>query len=281
MEVKRALYLLVISAALSAFAGAAQAKGMDFTQAVQVGKAAYGGDAGAFRRLLADAQAGSVAGESVLGALYELGSPTMRRQDTEAAKWFRKAAEQGEPQAQFGLGVMYANGRGVPQDYAQAMKWFRAAVDRGNLAPSFYLGLFYENGLGVAKNDAEAVKWYTKAAALGPTGLHFDLAVGVGKGLHATDGESEVISNLAMVPPQAQVGAEYNLGMLYWNGRGVPVDRVGAYKWFVLAAGHGNRLAEYNLRMLARGMSDAQIAQARTEAATWTREHGREALAAK
>jgi TPR repeat protein len=263
-----------MSAVLVALTGAAQAQGMDFSQAVQVGKAAYGGDAAAFGRLLADAQAGSAAAESVLGALYEVGSPTMRRQDGEAAKWLGKAAEQGEPQAQFGLGVMYANGRGVPQDYAQAVKWFHAAVDRGNLAPCFYLGLFYENGLGVAKNDAEAVKWYTKAAAAGQTGLQFDLAVGVGKGQHAADGESEVISNLSMVPPQALVGAEYNLGMLYWNGRGVPVDKVAAYKWFVLAAGHGNRLAEYNMRLLARRMSDAQIVQARTEAAAWVRENG-------
>ena len=43
----------------------------------------------------------------------------------EAVKWFRKAAEQGNASAQSNLGVMYAEGRGVPQDDAEAVKWYR------------------------------------------------------------------------------------------------------------------------------------------------------------
>jgi len=280
----RASWALLVMGLAAALPGAGQAKGMDFPQAVEVGKAAYDGSAAAFGKLLADAEAGSVGAASVLGALYEAGSPTLRRDNGLAAKWFRKAAEQGDAQAQFGLGVMYANGRAVPQDFAAALKWFRAAVDQGNTAPYFYLGLLSENGLGAAKNYGEAVKWYLKAAAAGVVGLQFDLAVGQGKGMRPADDNSEVISNFAMVPVQAQVGAEYNLGMLYWNGKGVPADPVGAYKWFVLAARHGNRLAEYNMRLLARRMSDEQIATAQTQAAAWLREHagqGQGALAAK
>ena len=39
--------------------------------------------------------------------------------------WFRKAAEQGNRDAQYGLELMYEEGQGVPQDYAQAALWYR------------------------------------------------------------------------------------------------------------------------------------------------------------
>jgi uncharacterized protein len=50
----------------------------------------------------------------------------------EAVKWFRKAADQGNPFAQIKLAEMYSDGRGVPQDYGEAVKWFRKAADQGN-----------------------------------------------------------------------------------------------------------------------------------------------------
>ncbi len=47
-----------------------------------------------------------------------------------ALQWYRKAAEQGEVTAQYNLGVMYDNGQGVPQDYAQAHMWYNLAASR-------------------------------------------------------------------------------------------------------------------------------------------------------
>lgn len=49
---------------------------------------------------------------------------------SEAAGLFRKAAESGNPSAQFNLGMLYKAGRGVRQDYAEAVKWFRKAAER-------------------------------------------------------------------------------------------------------------------------------------------------------
>ena len=45
-------------------------------------------------------------------------------------RWYRLAAEQGLASAQGTLGFMYANGRGVPQDYVQAHMWFNLAASR-------------------------------------------------------------------------------------------------------------------------------------------------------
>ena len=50
----------------------------------------------------------------------------------EAAKWWRKAAGQGCPDAQYNLGVVYRASRGVPQDYVQAHMWFNLSAAHGD-----------------------------------------------------------------------------------------------------------------------------------------------------
>lgn len=52
--------------------------------------------------------------------------------EAEAARWWRKAAEQGDVEAQSHLGMMYANGRGVPKDEVEAVRWFRKAAKQGD-----------------------------------------------------------------------------------------------------------------------------------------------------
>lgn len=46
-----------------------------------------------------------------------------------AARWRRRRAEQGDARAQFGLGLMYDAGQGVPQDDSEAAKWYRKAAE--------------------------------------------------------------------------------------------------------------------------------------------------------
>jgi hypothetical protein len=70
----------------------------------------------------------------------------------EAAKWYRKAAEQGIDEAQFNLGLMYDKGQGVLQDYAEAVKWYRKAAEQGIDEAQFSLGKMYYRGRGVPKD---------------------------------------------------------------------------------------------------------------------------------
>ena len=46
--------------------------------------------------------------------------------------WYRLAAAQGYALAQFNLGLMYARGTGVPEDYVQAYKWWNLAAASGD-----------------------------------------------------------------------------------------------------------------------------------------------------
>jgi len=63
--------------------------------------------------------------------MYQKGQG-VAKDDTQAVSWFRKAAEQGYPNAQYNLGVRYQEGKGVPKDEAQAKEWFRKAAAQGN-----------------------------------------------------------------------------------------------------------------------------------------------------
>lgn len=83
---------------------------------------------------------------------------------TEEAKRITKAAEQGNADAQFLLGMRYYIGSGVQQDYTEAAKWFRKAAEQGYADAQFLLGKQYEQGIGVPEDPREAARWYAKAA---------------------------------------------------------------------------------------------------------------------
>ena len=64
--------------------------------------------------------------------------------------------------AQFNLGVLYNDGRGVQQDYAAAALWYRKAADQGHAGAQCNLAILYNHGTGFAQDHAEAIMWFTK-----------------------------------------------------------------------------------------------------------------------
>jgi TPR repeat protein len=101
------------------------------------------------------------------------------KNDAEAVKWFRKAADQGYAVGQYNLGIMYANGRGVERNDAEAVKWYKKAAEQDNLDAMCNLGLMYEQKrAGFNLNSAgEAMAWYQKAADKGHAGAQYNLAI--------------------------------------------------------------------------------------------------------
>ena len=62
------------------------------------------------------------------------------KNDVEAAKWNRLAADLGAAEAQAKLGELYFDGKGVPQSDAAAERYFRLAADQGNSNAQYFLG---------------------------------------------------------------------------------------------------------------------------------------------
>jgi TPR repeat protein len=151
-----------------------------------------------------------------------------------AARWFRKASEQGHARAQHQLGRMYLFGTGVIQNYTEALKWFRKAAEQGDASAQESLGVMYYLGQGIGRDYGEAANWFRMAAEQGDT------------------------------------SAQYKLGVMYYLGEGVPQDYIHAHMWSNLAArsfvpGTFNR----NLDLIARQMTPQQIVEAQRLSHEW------------
>jgi TPR repeat protein len=76
-------------------------------------------------------------------------------------------AERGDPAAQYKLGVMYADGQDVAQDFQEALKWFRLSAAQGNSEAQANLGALYHGGFGVQEDYVQAMMWFMIAKASG------------------------------------------------------------------------------------------------------------------
>ena len=134
--------------------------------------------------------------------------------DANTVQQQRKAAEQGDANAQFFMGWLYANGDGVPKDDAQALSWYRKAAAQKHNGAQNNLGWMHDSGRGVPKDSTEAANWYLKAAQNG------------------------------------NAHAQNNIGLKYENGTGVEKNISEAMRWFEAAAAQGHEDAKKNLARL-------------------------------
>jgi uncharacterized protein len=118
---------------------------------------------------------------------------------TKAAEFWRPLAENGDAAAQYLLGDLYMEGKGVERNDATAFMWFQRAANQGDARAQYNLGASYAEGAGVQKSEVDAARWFQRAAN---QGMPF---------------------------------AQLNLGLLYAAGNGVPQDNVEAFKWLELA----------------------------------------------
>lgn len=87
-----------------------------------------------------------------------------------ALKLWLSAAENGDPDAQYYVGVLYEKGAEGQPNYAKAAGWYRQAADRGVRRAAINLGRLYEQGLGVERSTSEARKWFAKANGVAELG---------------------------------------------------------------------------------------------------------------
>lgn len=128
--------------------------------------------------------------------------------------WLRGAAHRGNAQAQHILGLRYAQGLGVKQNYERANYWFFRAAEQHLAAAENDLGFDYAWGRGMPVNIHMGNEWYRRAAH------------------------------------QGYAPAETNLGFDYANGFGVPVNRGRAIWWWKRAARQGDPDAARDLAAL-------------------------------
>ncbi len=109
---------------------------------------------------------GNAAAQFNIGGLYENGEG-VEQDYAEAARWYRKAADEGYAKAQHKLGYLYDRGLGVKEDSAEALRWYERAAAQGDIEAQIFVGSRYMLGIGVAPSYTEGMHWYRKAADQG------------------------------------------------------------------------------------------------------------------
>ena len=118
-----------------------------------------------FASVAKKAKQGDAEAQNQLGLMYAKGKGVTQNYQ-QAFKWYQKAAEQGHAQAQFLLSISYIGGYGVTKNSQEGVKWLQKAAEQGHAEGQSLLGAMYDTGKGVTQNYQEAVKWLQKAAEL-------------------------------------------------------------------------------------------------------------------
>lgn len=199
------------------------------------------------------ADQGNATAQDDLGVMYAEGHGVPRSY-AKAARWFRKAAEQGNADAQSSLGVAYANGQGVPRSYAKAARWFRKAADEGNAAAQFFQGVMYAKGQGLPQDYVKAAQWFRKAAVQRDAAAQYALGVMYADGRGVRQSYEEAAQWYRKAAKQGNANAQSSLGLAYATGRGVAQDYAKTAHWFRKAAEQGDADAQFDLGLMyARG----------------------------
>jgi TPR repeat protein len=200
------------------------------------------------------AEQGDVEAQFNLGLFYFNGQG-VPQDYAQAAVWYRKAAEQGNGRAQSALGQLYFYGQGVSQDYVQSATWFRKAAEQGDANAQDGLGWQYYSGHGVPQDFVQAVVWYRKAAEQGKADAQFTLSKLYYSGQGVEQDYVQVAEWSRKAAEQGNIDAQGGLGHLYAAGNGVPQDYLEAYFWLNLAAAS------------SKGKEQERVTKARDEAA--------------
>ena len=182
------------------------------------------------------------------------------------APWLDQRAKNGDAIAQYRLGVLYALGQGVRQDYQHAAMLFKAAAEGGVAEAQYNLGVMYGDGLGIGRDDVRAAEWYQKAAAQGNPNAAFNLGVAYSNGTGVPQSMDEAAHWFRRAAAAGIVNAQFNLGLLYERGDGLPVSQVEAYAWYSAAAGRGDSGAAQRRDRLAPLLAPATLKEAKARA---------------
>ena len=173
-----------------------------------------------------------------------------------ALEWLTEAAEAGLVHAQYELGKIYRDGRGVEKDALLAAAWLTRAAEQGSDAASYALGaLLLTGGEGLAKDILSALNWLRRSAEDGNQYAQYQLGRLLLRGEDAPREIEEAVRWLTASAEQGNRYAQYALGKLYLMGKEVPRDPEAAVRWFTLSAAQGNEYAQYFLDHMDEGLS--------------------------
>jgi hypothetical protein len=173
----------------------------------------------------------------------------------QARQWIEKSAAQNEPRGQYLLGMLKLEGRaGIERDEAEAARLIRLAAEGRDRDAQYRMAQMYGTGQGVEKNDALALEWLRKAAGQQQREAEYSLGMLYAKGLFGAKRDDKAsVAWLRRAALQGHLDAQYEMGLAYEEGRGVERDASEAYGWLLMAARKGHPRAIEIVRRVQEG----------------------------
>jgi TPR repeat protein len=173
-------------------------------------------------------------------------------------------ADSGDADAQYVLGLMYAGGHGVDQNFYNAGRMYRQAGEQGHVGAQVNLGSLLENCRGNGGcNREDAAAWYRRAADQGDAIAQYNLGVmyGIGRGVVKNEWDAKTLFRRSA--ERGYAPAQYNLAVTYERGMGGPMDRVAAYAWYDQASRGGYEEGNIGREKIIASLSADEFANAK------------------
>lgn len=196
------------------------------------------------------AKAGNIAAMLNLGNIYEYGMLDDEPDYKQCYKWYRMAAEAGDPKGKFDYANCYHWGYGVRKNYKKAFSIFKDLADNGYPGAAFYVGLYYQEGYAVERDYEKARAYYRQGALEDDMYCYNQLGVLYSRGLGV---EKDIRAAFDYYKKAAEMGepaACRNIAHFYENGYLGKVDIPMAVKWYQLAVMSGEESANEDLERL-------------------------------
>ena len=145
----------------------------------------------------------------------------------EALYYISLYAVNGDPRAQYTMGVMHRRGLGVARDDREALLWYLSAAEAGHMLGQYAAGLAFDRGIGADRDVANALHYLEEAAL------------------------------------QGHAAAPVQIGSIHYLGNGIEVDHARAYFWWQIAANRNAPGAAQNMFRLEQEISQSDLARGR------------------
>ncbi|CDZ67604.1 Putative peptidoglycan binding protein,Sel1 repeat protein [Neorhizobium galegae bv. orientalis] len=179
------------------------------------------------------------------------------------------AAAAGDPNALFEIGARFTDGKGVKSDLSEAANWYKLAADRGLVPAQYRLANLFEKGTGVSRDLTKAMTYYKQAADAGNASAMHNLAVLQASGAAGQPDYAAAVSWFGKAADFGVADSQFNLAILLARGNGVKQDLEESYKWFAVAAKGGDKDAAQKRDEVANAMRKEQLESARAKADQW------------
>ena len=172
-----------------------------------------------------------------------------------------QAAEAGNAEAAFRLGLLHCSGDGVPLNYVKGAEWIQIAAEKGFTEAQRYMAWLHAGGLGVEQDNSETQRWYLMAAEAGDLKAqticgHFYQTGKYG----AKKDVKEMLRWYQSAAAEGYADAEYALGRMLAEGKVLQQNDEAAFQWLSLALFHQSVEAQEALKELTERLDAETLA---------------------